>query len=133
MILPLHHCAALGCLELLDPEGFMCARHEELISDATLRQLVITAHGSSGREHAKMQACIEVAQLEGRNPTLSAFDFARVRAGTPFPHDPDYAGTDADHLPILPTHDASQEDIQPLPTTGAVEPGSNNCRPQDHD
>jgi hypothetical protein len=57
------------------------------------------------------------------------------RALNHFPHDPDYDFGDANHLPIVPPieetpPDASQVVTQPLPTPGAVVPGSDTCPTQ---
>jgi hypothetical protein len=76
MILPLHHCSALHCLELINPREIMCRKHWEMVSEATMKQLVVTPPGSRGRKHAEMQARIEVAQAEGITPCFTAHDLA---------------------------------------------------------
>ncbi len=109
MNLPLSHCDALGCRELVSPDLLMCEKHAALVSAETARLLANARPGTRGREHAEMMARMEVAGAEGRNPAITAHDLAS-----------DIYFPDLEAL----SPDASQGEQQPTPTPGAVEPGS---------
>ena len=65
MILPLHHCSAIGCMELTDPGTFMCRKHEAMISDETAKRIV-TSKSPHYLRRAQDIAIREVAAREGR-------------------------------------------------------------------
>jgi len=83
MTLPLHHCAALDCRELINPGEIMCTKHWAMVSKPTV-QLLTAVRCSSHRSFAEMQAVQEVAVLEGRSPAVSAHSIA-VPSPTPEP------------------------------------------------
>lgn len=64
MILPLHHCAATRCLEMLDPDEFMCCEHWPKVSVDTMANLVC-ATTLEERDRYGLYAVLEVAAAEG--------------------------------------------------------------------
>ncbi len=65
MILPLYHCCALGCMELIDRPEIMCAPHLKQVSPETAKTMASSINIYE-RDRAVLIATLEIAQIEGR-------------------------------------------------------------------
>lgn len=82
--LPLYHCHALDCNELVAPGVFLSCKHEEMLSLKTAKKFV-SAVSLGARLDAEAAALIEIAEKEGKLDTALPADASQPSTKKPKP------------------------------------------------